>query len=327
MIHEYALEPKLVASWHDRMRGRFFIDKFGLGTGRIVSRYPGNWKRQVWDAFNETFDGTPSEKEKARGRIEELIKQFATAMTKRSGLPGDGPNWFANAEEEHERKSFYAILARDNPYHNTGVMREGDVLEYKAKAWNVPEGAILISRTAEEMAKCVAPMLRCATKILFVDPYFRATEERFLKPLAMFLQNVDTQALKRGMIELHTKALRKRCAIELHTADRDKAPSWQVFQQECKDKLPSILPADVLLTVYRWKNREGGEKLHNRYILTDIGGVSFNTGLDEGDSGTTDDVSRLSADTYAKRWSDYAGPNLAFEPDGEPFPIEGQAAG
>ena len=312
MIHEYALEPELVASWHDRMRGRFFIDKFGLGTGRIVSRYPGSWKRQVWDEFEKTFSGSPGEKEQARGRIEELIKRLATAMTKRPGLPGDGPDWFANAEKEHERKSFHAILARDNPHHNTGVIRVDDILEYKAKAWNVPEGAILVSRTAEEMAKCVAPMLSCATKILFVDPYFRATEERFRKPLAMFLQNVDTQALKRG-------------AIELHTADRDKAPSWQVFKQECKDNLPSLLPADVLLTVYRWKNREGGEKLHNRYILTDIGGVSFNTGLDEGDSGTTDDVSRLGANTYAKRWNDYAGPNFAFDLDGEPFPVEGQA--
>ena len=91
------------------------------------------------------------------------------------------------------------------------------------------------------------------------------------------------------------------------------------------DKLPSILPAGVLLTVYRWKNREGGEKLHNRYILADIGGVSFNTGLDEGAPGTTDDVSRLGYHTYAKRWDDYAGPNFAFDRDGEPFSVEGRA--
>ena len=85
----------------------------------------------------------------------------------------------------------------------------------------------------------------------------------------------------------------------------------------------------LTLTVYRWKEREGGEKLHNRYILTGIGGVSFSTGLDEGDLGQTDDVSRLSADTYSQRWDDYDYDkrNGAFDLDGEVFPVKGRATG
>ena len=300
MVHEYALEPELVASWHDRMRGRFFIDKFGSDTGRVVSRYPKNWKRQVWEAFDQTFNGTLSEKEKARGRIEELIKQFAIPMTRRSGLPDDDPHWLVNAEKEHERKPFHAILAHDNPRQNTNVMLEDDVLDRKAERWDAPSTRS-IPRTAEDMAACIAPLLRCATKILFVDPHFRATEERFRKPLAAFLRIVDTRA--------------SQITVELHTADRKDKPNRQEFQKECKDKLPSVIPEGLTLTVRRWKERDGGEKLHNRYVLTDIGGVSFGIGLDEGDPGTTetDDVSRLSADTYNQRWNDYAGPNFAFD--------------
>ncbi len=154
------------------------------------------------------------------------------------------------------------------------------------------------------MADCVAPMLRCATRILFVDPYFRASKRNFRKPLEKFLQVVTPRALE-ITAELHTSASYKN------------APPWDYFQEECKDKLPHILPADVRLTVYRWRNRVGGETLHNRYILTDIGGVSFSHGLDEGSLGTTDDVSRLSAGTYTKRWGNYAGPNFAFDPDGK----------
>ncbi len=310
MIYEYALEPELVASWHERIRGRFFIDNFGSGTGRVVSRYPKNWKKQVWDAFDKTFDGTLSEKEKARGRIEELIKQFAIPMTRRSGLPDDGPHWLANAESEHARKPFHAILAHDNPRQNANVMIENDVLDRKAERWDAP-GTMIVRRTAEKMAKCVAPMLRCATRILFIDPYFRATEERFRKPLAAFLRNVDTR--------------NSRITVELHTsASYSNAPTWDFFRQECEDKLPSILPEEMTLAVYRWKERDGGEKLHNRYILTDIGGVSFAVGLDEGDPGMTDDVSRLASDPYAKRWEHYAGPNFAFDPDGEVFTVQGR---
>ena len=85
----------------------------------------------------------------------------------------------------------------------------------------------VVPRTAECMAKCVEPMLRCATRILFVDPYYRA-----------------------------------------------------------------------------------------RYILTDIGGVEFGFGLDEGDRRATDDIMLLSAPAYGRRLGDYAGPAYGYRPSG-----------
>ena len=62
--------------------------------------------------------------------------------------------------------------------------------------------------------------------------------------------------------------------------------------------------------------------MHNRYVLTDIGGVQFGTGLDEGEEGTTDVVSRLDAEPYEKRYQDYAEPGFSFDPDGEPFLVQ-----
>ena len=64
--------------------------------------------------------------------------------------------------------------------------------------------------------------------------------------------------------------------------------------------------------------------LHNRYILADIGGVQFGVGLDEGDQGTTDDITLLSADSYQRRVAEYSGPRHAFDLEGE-VSIEGQA--
>ncbi len=39
----------------------------------------------------------------------------------------------------------------------------------------------------------------------------------------------------------------------------------------------------------------------------------------------TDDVSPLDDDPYAKRWENYAGPNFAFDLDGEVFSVESHA--
>lgn len=308
MIYEYALEPTLVASWHDPLKSRFFIEQFGFGAGRVVARYPKKWRKFVWEAFKATSNGT-SQRDKER--IQELLVRLMEPGVKRREMMWDDTHdWLTNAEGEHARRPFHAILARENPRKNVYVMREADILADTATDWDAPHTRV-VERTAEEMAACVAPMLRCATKILFIDPHFRATEERFRKPLSAFLRVVDARA--------------SDTTFELHTADRADKPSWTEFQRECEDKLPPVLPAGMPLFVYRWKEREGGEKLHNRYILTDIGGVQFGVGLDEGEPGTTDDIARLSADTFRKRFEDYAGPNFAFDRDVEPFSVEGQA--
>jgi hypothetical protein len=42
------------------------------------------------------------------------------------------------------------------------------------------------------------------------------------------------------------------------------------------------LLSGVSVEFVRWRQKAGGDKLHNRYVLTDIGGVSLGVGLDEG---------------------------------------------
>lgn len=305
MIHEYALEPEVVASWHDRDNGRFFIDRFGYGAGRVVRMYPSktNWRKLVWAALDADFSPTDMD----RKRMAEIVRKLIESKVQRVGSEWNGAlDWLTNAESEHLRKPFHAILARENPRNNETVMREADVLEREAAGWNAPH-SMVVRRSAENMAECVAPMLRCATRVLFVDPYFRAKKQRFRAPLAAFLRKVSPQA----RLEIHA------------SASYYKAPSEEDFRNESERALQcdSVIPGGLELKVYRWRNREGGEKMHNRYVLTDIGGVQFGTGLDEGEEGTTDVVSRLSAEPYEKLYQDYAEPGFSFDPDGEPFPV------
>ena len=322
MIHEYALEPELVASWHERRRAIFFAKEFGSypgksDTGRVVSRYPEHWKDLVWEAFETTFGDKATYND--RRRLDSILNQLRERMVRRSEcIWDDEKDWLINAETEHRDRPFHAILARKNPRQNTNVMSEGDVWQDKARRWDAPS-TVIVRRYANKMAECVAPMLRCATKVLFVDPYFRAStesseerfRERFRRPLAEFLRAIGTRA--------------SQITIELHTAAYDKELSWEDFRKECEDYLPGVVPIGVTITVHRWKNSI--EKLHNRYILTNLGGVLFGTGLDQGSPGTTDDVARLNRDVYIQRLRDYAGPNGTFDLDGEVFQIEGQATG
>ncbi len=55
-------------------------------------------------------------------------------------------------------------------------------------------------------------------------------------------------------------------------------------------------------------------KLHNRFNLTDTGGIIFGIGLDDGDGavGETDYIKLLDNETYKFCWAQYTA-NLAFD--------------
>ena len=318
MIHEYALEPELVATWHTDLHYNYFIRCFGFdpedgrATGRVVAQYPENWQEKVWDAFSAN-SGQSADYIKMT-RITELLKRFGEPEVYRLNKDtwSDQRTWLENAEHENTRHPFHAILACDNPRNNSNVVRGDDVLnDTPHPLWRVrPE--ISVERQAMEMANHLEPMLRCATRILFIDPHFNALTNRYKKPLREFLRIICDG--------------RREVKLEYHTsADYKNAPSWDEFQQECQDALPDIIPRGFELTVRRWEERPRGERLHNRYILTDIGGVQFPHGLDEGTG--TDDIFRLSREIYRKRCNDYghSGSNPAFDLEGEAIVITGRS--
>jgi hypothetical protein len=76
-----------------------------------------------------------------------------------------------------------------------------------------------------------------------------------------------------------------------------------------------------------WKQRSDGEKLHNRYLLTNLYGVLFGTGSDESDnrdSEESDDIVLLEEGQYFMRYKQYTGTPPAFGRVGDPIPIAPQ---
>ena len=148
MIYEYALEPELVATWSNRQDYRYFIEKFGLGQPRVVSRFPKSWKLRVWEAFH-------SDDEIAKKRMEELLVRMSERMPQRNGYVWD-PNqtWLDNAHREHERIPFHAILARANPAGHASTL-PADGLDDTTPLWAVPR-ALTIGRSAADMATAIA---------------------------------------------------------------------------------------------------------------------------------------------------------------------------
>jgi hypothetical protein len=281
MLFEYAVEPSALAGW-DKIRR--LHEAFGVGEGRLISKFPKTWERRVLDAC---LNLGPTEKM----RITELlvrIKEKNLVKTKRPYFEGE--SWVDNVLRANSSEPFHAILAESEFQHAQRIGME-EVLGDNP-LWAVPMDGI-IRRTASEIARIAAPLLLLSGEVVFVDPYF--SSRNHLAPLIQLLN-----AARKG------KALNR---IEYHLAGEMPALEFQNDLTSVKRCLN--LNGESVLFV-RWHRQSLTEKQHARYVLTNRGGIRFDYGLDEGGGST--DWSRLGESLWKQRKSEY-------EPETSPYTL------
>jgi hypothetical protein len=304
MIYEYALEPELVATWGSAHNFRYFLREFDRSKGRLVSRYPKTWFKKVWDAY----DGAG---EMDKKRLEELLIRMKDIMVKRKNCSWDDhvDGWLENALNEHDRYPFRAILARNNPDNLPQIICEDALANSPCQSWDLPHG-ITVNRNAPEMADAIKGILSLCRWVKFIDPYISSGRLGYKRSLQDFLTIINKN-----------RPIGPPEAVEIHTGG-DGATSDYL-----KETFKKCIPSGLSVTLFQWKERPGGQKLHNRYILTDLGGVSFHHGLDAGVDGETDDITRLDREQYLIRNKQYDTATSAFDQAAEPIMIIGTLGG
>lgn len=111
------------------------------------------------------------------------------------------------------------------------------------------------------MCGCLETLLSCAQEVILVDYYFEPVERRWLRPLAEILQRLQG---RRTDIRLRR--------VEFHTQERSRPH----FARDCAGALADIVPVGMPFKVVRW---QAHDDLHNRYVLTNRGGIGFLHGL------------------------------------------------
>ncbi|AXS81889.1 hypothetical protein D0851_01835 [Marinobacter sp. Arc7-DN-1] len=67
-----------------------------------------------------------------------------------------------------------------------------------------------------------------------------------------------------------------------------------------------VIPDGGQIRIIRWKQVEGGERLHRRYILSENAGLYYEGGLDiEEEAKQSTDIYLLNQEHHAERWNEY----------------------
>jgi hypothetical protein len=75
--------------------------------------------------------------------------------------------------------------------------------------------------------------------------------------------------------------------FEVHALDSRVRWGAGVFAANCRANLGLALPSGITLNAILWRERNGGLQFHERLIVTDIGGVLVDPGIDDGDPNET----------------------------------------
>ena len=298
MISEFALDPELVARWHDPREWAFFREALAPDTGRVGSAFPRKWRKDVVKAFHRLFPGC-TEESRERGRLDALLDRLGERMVERESSHAECSTWLAKAIAEHRERPFHGILSVIPDASVPDVMTPEMLFSDRPpSAWSAPMNPAA-PRTAVAFAEAVTPLLTRCREVVFVDPWFDPSKERFIDPLRAML------AVLWGH-DCCVSSPQAQLVISEGRNDRKRDPRWLL--QRCQERLPRILPEGHSIQVTVLGQREGGENIHNRYILTMLAGISFGTGLDvadDGGIGQSDDLCRLSQKQLLKRWGQY----------------------
>jgi hypothetical protein len=311
MISEYALDPALVARWHDPKEWALFREAFADGTGRYGSTFPRQstkkWRHYVRAHFRKISpDATPESL--SWQRLDALLEQFSKRMVERIARDADSGTWLEKVVADHHARPFDGILSTVRADSVPEVITP-DMLfsERLPEAWKV-RPSVAAPRTVAGFAQALAPLLMRCKEAVFVDPHFNPDEKRYLNSLEALLTVLWGSNLCTDKPE--TQLIMAEGTKEDEKANRDAG--WLL--DRCQKRLPKILPSGCSLKVTVLRRREcdmeihDREKLHNRYVLTKLAGISFGIGLDVADDnerGQTDDLCRLSGDQLKLRWGQY----------------------
>jgi len=288
MIHEFAVEPEVMAMWD---HFRVLWEDFGASQGRFLVEYPGNWRQRVYELAGKLSapvraNAICSKLSNPLQRQHRLVRAGGRAFDERQG------GWLENATANHGADgAFRAIVARQGLDGRDDVIA-ADELERDTHPWKVPRQDNACPRCAADMCQRVVTLLRHSRELVLVDRHFDPGEPRFAKPFERF-------------VGFRTDWRR----VELHTARAEPfVPDIQ--ESKYRRNLELSVPAGASLVVCFWPDLPSGGRLHPRFVLTERGGVHFDYGLDEGPGTTL--VSLLEHEVFLRLWSEYRPESRQF---------------
>jgi len=256
---EFAVEPSAIGS--DWSTFKYLIEKFGFDKGRLISRFPPKWEKKVIAAAKDAnlpdiriSSMVERLKSTKKARVFDLDRSFE-----------HDDNWIDNALREHAKRAFRGIICVNKPIGCLEALTVEDCDE-EHPLFKVCSSRD-VNRVAEEISDALFMLLAPATEIDVVDPFFdlRPSKGDFLGPIAALLAKLSAAGFSDKTLRIHFRT-------------HDSRPPDYMVAQDAPVLTKGLIPPGFKLQLFEWEKVEGGNDFHDRFVLTNFGGIQIGIG-------------------------------------------------
>jgi hypothetical protein len=84
-------------------------------------------------------------------------------------------------------------------------------------------------------------------------------------------------------------------------------------EREARAKFVGVIPDGMTVSIVRWREKDGGEDFHARFVLTDKGGIAIDAGLSAEGNHQTTIMHLMSRGLVGQRIQALANPGTLYE--------------
>ena len=266
MIADCAIDPDVFAVWR---HFQSLHEDFGVGRGRLISAFPSKWKRSVSTKALELVQTQVNTDMQATRIVERLsASRFRLKMKpSKRDFPAELGAW-AEAVRQVE-PPFDLVITSGVGRHGNWIGAE-DLLKDEAPFFRRTQDQV--DRSKEALMGAAKLLVSTCENFIIVDPNFRADEPRFHSTLLHLIELLVARGVAPMRLEIHTNRIRQPGDVYR------RGPQLSQWRTHIEPELP----AGWKLTVCYWDQLPSGGRPHARFLLTELGGLYYDHGLDEG---------------------------------------------
>ena len=301
MISQFAVDPNLIGEWSNF---QMFWGDFGISQRRQIGLFPKNWKQIAMERAHKLRESSVNSEMQLKKMEDRLFGEVAKSKFRKVNCSMWNPesSWLENCLRQEPE--FEAIVATCS-HPNERVVSKDDLLKDEPPYHQPTDYEI--DRRPDSIVEALWSLLEQSKEIVLVDPNFDPAEPRFCGVLEIIIDRLHEAGKIPKRFEIHTSKYRKK----------DGARIPRVNQLNFENTLSPILFSNWKLCICAWAENRVEDYQHPRFLLTEIGGIHIDWGLDSGKPGERTLAKGLSEEVHQKLFSKYSAAGHAFSADSE----------
>jgi hypothetical protein len=297
MIYDYAIQPEALVAINGLWQRHADL---GVSSGRVIAEVPGeSWRESVskqLDAFDPAIIGTQGYR-KLEDWLCNLAKNGTLRRRPQESSATATADWIATVCAENQRLPFRAIVSNNKGLFPgcDNVINKTDI-DLAHERWQVPR-SVEVRRQINSIAAVMKPLATLSHDLLFVDPFFARRTDAF-GAIAKIIAEAQNATFPLRYVEVHTEV--------------KESQTMKCAKQNIRDTFPEMMH-HFGVKKEKWKlTVRIRSRLHDRFLMTDLGGISLSAGFDDAVRRPTQIATLLEEQLWLNRQMEYNTRDLEY---------------